>query len=100
MPTVSVVTNVQLSALEAFSTLEQTLGTPLRDATTANPWLPLGQQVTLTISVPKFGEDLPLTLDLDGSDDTTVTEAAQTLSEKLSSTMGWICSIHTWERRP
>ena len=45
--------------------------------------------MSLHIEVPKFGEDLPLTLDLNGNDHEQVESASDSLADTLVQTLGW-----------
>ena len=89
MNTVSLVTDVFLSKREALSLLSETLRLPVRDADSAEPWLALEPGVSLHIEVPKFGEDLPLTLDLNGNHHEQVQSASDSLADTLVQTLGW-----------
>lgn len=92
MPTISLVTDVFLSKRDALDALSQSLQLPIRDAGSADPWLQLERGVGLHIEVPKFGEDLPLTLDLSGEDSAQLEAVTEALTESLASLLGWTLS--------
>jgi len=46
----------------------------------------------LSIEIPKFGEDLPLTLDLQHADESALRVVADQVTHALETTLGW--SIH------
>ena len=48
--------------------------------------------MVLSIEVPKFGEDLPLTLDLHHDDESVLREVADQVWATLEKALGW--SIH------
>lgn len=64
MAHVSLVTNQHLSKTDALSHIERVLGVRADRSDPANPVIHLDGGAKLTIEVPKFGEDLPLTLDI------------------------------------
>ena len=64
--TITLVSDIYLSKTEALRALSELLGVPINDSEPSNAVLDLDGGVVLSIEVPKFGEDLPLTLDLSG----------------------------------
>jgi len=90
----SLVTDVYLSKREALAQLEVVLDVRADRRDPARPYLFTPAGSTLTIEVPKFGEDLPLTLDLraDVPRSALVAEAEQ-LAEQLGEDLGWSCLI-------
>lgn len=92
MPTISLVTDVYLSKTEALDALSQCLQLPISDAGSADPWLQLERGVGLHIEVPKFGEDLPLTLDITGHHSDQLEAVSHALQHNLNSLMGWSVS--------
>ncbi len=92
MPTTTLVADVYVSKAEALSALSETLGIPVRTTDPSNAVLDLDGGVLLTIDIPKFGEDLPLTIDLTADDAAALAAAAQTLVERTSSALGWTLS--------
>jgi hypothetical protein len=92
MPTISLVTDVYLSKTEALNALSQCLQLPISDAGSADPWLQLERGVGLHIEVPKFGEDLPLTLDVTGHHSEHVEAVSHALQQNLNSLLGWSVS--------
>ena len=97
MPTTTLVADVYVSKSEALSTLSELLGIPIRNTDPSNSVLDLDGGVVLTIDIPKFGEDLPLTIDLTADDAAALAATAQKLVEKTSSALGWTLSPVTGE---
>jgi hypothetical protein len=85
----SLVTDVFLSKREALAALSASLQLPVRDTESAEPWLLLETGVALHIEVPKFGEDLPLTLDLMGEDQVRLESVASHLIFLVRDGLGW-----------
>ncbi|MFZ9088248.1 MAG: hypothetical protein ACO2Z1_05195 [Pontimonas sp.] len=92
MHTISLVTDVYLSKTEALDALSQCLQLPISDPGSADPWLQLERGVGLHIEVPKFGEDLPLTLDITGRHSAHVEAVSRALRQNLHSLLGWSVS--------
>jgi hypothetical protein len=92
MQTVTLVTSVFLSKAEALAVLEEALDAPWNIDDPSDVTLPLDQGVVLSIEVPKFGEDLPLTLDLHHAEESVLRGVANEVSHTLETTLGW--SIH------
>jgi hypothetical protein len=90
--TVTLVTSVFLSKAEALALLEEALDAPWNIDDPSDVTLPLSKGVVLSIEVPKFGEDLPLTLDLHHDDESVLREVADQVSKTLEKALGW--SIH------
>jgi hypothetical protein len=89
MPTATLIADVHVSKAEALATLSEILGIPVRTTDPAHAALDLEGAVLLTIEVPKFGEDLPLTFDLTAEDPTALSDAARNLIDKTWSALGW-----------
>jgi hypothetical protein len=92
MPTVTLVTSVFLSKAEALAVLEEALDAPWNIDDPSDVTLPLALGVVLSIEIPKFGEDLPLTLDLYHADESALRVVADQVTHTLEATLGW--SIH------
>ena len=92
MHTITLVTHVFLSKTEALAMLREALDTPWNTDDPGDVTLPLDQGGFLSIEVPKFGEDLPLTLDLHHSDTQELQRIADTVTATLEKTLGW--SLH------
>ena len=90
--TVTLVTSVFLSKAEALAVLEEALDVPWNTDDPSDVTLMLDQGVSLTIEVPKFGEDLPLTLDLHHDDEGVLRGAADQVTQVLETSLGW--SLH------
>jgi len=92
VPTTTLVADVYVSKAEALSALSKTFGIPVRTTDPSNAVLDLEGGVVLTIDIPKFGEDLPLTIDLTADDAEALAEASLNLIDKASNVLGWALS--------
>jgi len=92
MPTMTLVTSVFLSKADALALLEETLDVPWNIDDPGDVTLPLPQGVVLSIEVPHYGEDLPLTLDLHHAEESVLRAVADEVSHTLETNLGW--SIH------
>ena len=90
--TVTLVTSVFMSKADALALLEDALDAPWNIDDPGDVTLPLAGGVVLSIEVSKFGEDLPLTLDLHHDDESVLREVADQVSKTLEKALGW--SIH------
>jgi len=92
MASFSLVTTVFMSKAEALGLLSDTLGIPwiLHDPADVTVALPDG--VVLRIEVPKFGEDLPITLDLEHPDPEVLNRVAEDFAGRLEDELGWATS--------
>ena len=89
MASLSLVTTVFMSKAEALGLLSDTLGLAwiLDDPTDVTVALPEG--VVLSIEVPKFGEDLPITLDLEHADSAVLSRVAVYFAARLEAELRW-----------
>ena len=85
----TLVTSVFLSKADALDVLATALNAPWVYEDPTDVTLELEGGVVLSIEVPKFGEDLPLTLDLTHDDDTVVEDVSARVAETLRKTLGW-----------
>ena len=92
MSTVTLVTSVFLSKAEALAVLEEALEVPWNTDDPSDVTLTLNNGVVLSIEVPKFGEDLPLTLDLHHPDDVILRDVTDRITHTLETTLEW--SLH------
>ena len=90
--TITLVTDVHVSKSEALQTLGALLSAPVKDSDPGNAAIWLPGSVVLSIEVPKFGEDLPLTIDLTGPDLRKVTQTALALINKVKQ-LSWSATI-------
>ena len=90
--TVTLVTSVFMSKADALALLEDALDAPWNIDDPGDVTLSLSKGVVLSIEVPKFGEDLPLTLDLHHDDESVLREVADQVWATLEKALGW--SIH------
>lgn len=89
MPTISLVTTVFISKAEALGLLSDSLGLDwiLDDPADVTVALPDG--VVLSIEVPKFGEDLPITLDLEHANPEVLSRVAEDFAARVEAELGW-----------
>jgi len=90
--TVTLVTSVFMSKADALALLEDALDAPWNIDDPGDVTLPLAGGVVLSIEVPHYGEDLPLTLDLHHDDESVLREVADQVWATLEKALGW--SIH------
>jgi hypothetical protein len=94
MAAISLVTDAHVSKTEAIAVLETVIGVRADKRDPANPSLFLPSGSHLTIEVPKFGEDLPLTLDLSADiPEDMLEKQAEELAAELGEVVGWSCVI-------
>jgi len=91
--TVTLVTDVYVSKREALRELSQLFGVDVNDSDPSNSVLDLGLGVVLSIEVPKFGEDLPLTIDLTGWRPEDVESVAGDVISRLGKELSWSVTI-------
>ena len=89
MATLTLVTSVYLSKAEALDVLSAALSAPWVIDDPSEVTLSLAGGVVLSIEVPKFGEDLPLTLDCHHQDSLILEGVAQDITATIESTLGW-----------
>ena len=85
----SLVTSVFLSKAEALDVLSSTLKAPWTLDDPTDVTLELERGVVLSIEIPKFGEDLPLTLDLTHDVDTVLEDVSAHVARVLREQLGW-----------
>ena len=90
---ITLVSDVYVSKTEALRALSELLGTPIKDTDPSNAVLDIEGGVVLSIEVPKFGEDLPLTLDLTGSEEVEVSRVTDALTDSVAEALGWTLRI-------
>ena len=96
--TVTLVTSVFMSKADALAVLEDVLDVPWNIDDPGDVTLPLAKGVVLSIEVPHYGEDLPLTLDLHHDDESVLREVADQVLTTLENALGW--SVHQIPRGP
>lgn len=89
MATQSIHTSVFISKAEALDILESRLGLIWNTDDPSDVTLPLGRGAWLSIEVPKFGEDLPLTLDCHHDDEEVLGGVVSELATRLTAELGW-----------
>lgn len=94
MPSLSLVTTVFISKAEALGLLSDSLGVPWILDEPGDVTLGLDEGVVLSIEVPMFGEDLPITLDLHHADDTTLALVTDVFAQRLETELGWTTTTH------
>jgi len=95
--TLSLITDEFIPRTEALELLTNALETPVMGDNLAQAHFVLDEQTTLSIEIPKFGEDLPLTLDITGDEIELLRLSAKTVANTLNSSLGWTCHVHEWE---
>ena len=90
--TITLVSDIYLSKTEALRALSELLGVPVNDSEPSNAVLDLDGGVVLSIAVPKFGEDLPLTIDLSSLDDSALAIVAREVTDEIVSKLSWSVS--------
>jgi hypothetical protein len=91
--TITLVTDVYVSKQEALHELSGVLGDPVNDSDPSNEVLDLDGGVVLSIEVPKFGEDLPLTVDLTCDDPDVLTTVTDHVMAAMSGDLSWSASV-------
>ncbi len=89
MATISLVTTVFVSKTEALGLLSDTLGLPWILDDPADVTVALPEGVVLSIEVAKFGEDLPITLDLEHANSAVLSRIALDFGARLEAELGW-----------
>ena len=89
MATLTLVTSVYLSKAEALDVLSAALSAPWVSDDPSEVTLSLAGGVVLSREVPKFGEDLPLTLDCHHEDSTILSRVVDDVAATITSTLGW-----------
>jgi len=93
MRSVTLVTSVFISKAEALDLLERELGWAWNTDDPADVTLALPGGATLSIDIPKYGEDLPLTLDIHHDDPDAVDEVAAEAAASLAERLGWSVQV-------
>jgi len=93
MATKSVVTEVYISKAEALDVLAQALEVEWIIDDPSDVFLPLEHGGILSIDVPHYGEDLPLTLECHHDDEETLPLVISALQSTLADTLGWKTSV-------
>ena len=89
MATRTLVTSVFLSKAEALALLADVLDAPWNTEDGTDVTLEVSGGAQLAIEVPKFGEDLPLTLDLFHDDEQALEEISSRTAGRLREKLGW-----------
>jgi hypothetical protein len=95
--TLSLITDAFIPRTEALALLESALGMHALGGNLAEKHFVLGDDARLSIEIPKFGEDLPLTLDFSGTNAAVLREHAMAVSASVKESLGWACQLHEWE---
>ena len=91
--TITLVSDVYVSKTEALRALSELLAVPINDSNPSDAVLDLEDGVVLSIEVPKFGEDLPLTLDLTGVAEGAVAKASHRIIESVAMNLDWTLRV-------
>ena len=90
---ITLVSDVYVSKTEALRALSTLLGTPIDDSNPSDAVLNLEGGVVLSIEVPKFGEDLPLTIDLSSEDLATLERVTDDVIGQAGEGLSWSLTI-------
>ena len=91
--TITLVGDVYVSKTEALRALSDLLGTPINETDPSNAVLDIEGGVVLSIEVPKFGEDLPLTLDVSGLHQPEVSRVSKDVIKTVAEGLGWTIQV-------
>jgi hypothetical protein len=91
--TITLVTDVYLSKTEALDALSAVFEVVINTTEPSNSVLDLEGGVVLSIEVPKFGEDLPLTVDLIADDPQILEASAAHVIERTRSKLSWLVTV-------
>jgi hypothetical protein len=91
--TITLVTDVYLSKQEALHVLSEVLSAPFDTSDPSNATLVLDGGVVLAIEVPKFGEDLPLTIDISGDSLDAAQAVADMVIRTVTAGLSWSVSV-------
>ena len=91
--TITLVGDIYLSKTEALRALSELLGVPLNDSDPSKAVLDLDGGVVLSIEVPKFGEDLPLTIDLTANDLKELEKVTRNVIGHAKNGLSWTMTI-------
>ena len=91
--TITLVSDVFVSKTEALRALSQLFTTPIDDSDPSDAVLNLEGGVVLSIEVPKFGEDLPLTIDLTGQDLSSLERVSSDVIDLVSEGLSWSLTV-------
>ena len=89
MATKSLVTEKYISKAEALDVLAEALQVEWITDDPSDVFLPLEHGGLLSIDVPHYGEDLPLTIECHHPDEHTLDQVISALQQKLVDTLGW-----------
>ena len=91
--TITLVTDVYLSKTEALDALSEVFEVSINTTNPSNAVLNLEGGVVVSIEVPKFGEDLPLTIDLTASDPEALRTDTDHVLQRIVETLPWSVSV-------
>ena len=91
--TTTLVADVYVSKTEALDALSALLGEPVDNADPSHAVIRVDDDVVVSIEVPKFGEDLPLTIDLIGPHQAAVDAAVESVTKLAQQELSWTLSV-------
>ena len=91
--TTTLVADVHVSKTEALDALSGLLGEPVDNTDPSHAVIRLNDDVVVSIEVPKFGEDLPLTIDLIGPRQAAVDVVAESVTKLAQQKLSWTLSV-------
>ena len=91
--TITLVSDVFVSKTEALRALSELFDTAIDDSDPSDAVLRLEGGVVLSIEVPKFGEDLPLTIDLTGQDLSSLERVSSDVIDRVGGGLSWPLTV-------
>ena len=91
--TITLVSDVFVSKTEALRALSELLDTAIDDSDPSDAVLNLEGGVVLSIEVPKFGEDLPLTIDLTGQGLPSLERVSSDVIDRVGTGLSWTLTV-------
>jgi hypothetical protein len=93
VPTTTLVSDVYVSKAEALDALAELFRVAIDSTDPSNAVLVLENDVVVSIEVPKFGEDLPLTLDLTGKTSGDVQAVTARVMDQVAHGLSWTLTV-------
>ena len=91
--TTTLVADVYVSKTEALDALSGLLGEPVDNTDPSHAVIRLDGDVVVSIEVPKFGEDLPLTIDLIGPHQAAVDAVVESVTKLAQQKLSWTLGV-------
>ena len=91
--TITLVSDVFMSKAEALRALSELFDTAIDDSDPSDAVMRLEGGVVLSIEVTKFGEDLPLTIDLTGQDLSSLERVCSDVIDRVNEGFSWSLTV-------